>query len=71
MRTEAHHKVVKRFDELHLHSSANCSVTLAADDELNLLPISSRINEELGATEAADRTACRISMTADDLSWRS
>eukprot|EP00171_Calliarthron_tuberculosum_P018108 IDg18108t1 len=41
LRTEAHNKVVGRFNERFLLSLADCPAALVADDELNVLPVSS------------------------------
>ena len=44
-RTEAHHDVVPRFNERFILSLAECGGCLVLDDELNILPISSKVNE--------------------------
>eukprot|EP01039_Chlorochromonas_danica_P008806 gene8806-9710_t len=43
-RTEAHHEVVPRFNERFILSLTDCANCLVLDDELNVLPISSRVN---------------------------
>lgn len=42
-RTEAHHEIVPRFNERFILSLADCESCLVLDDELNILPISSKI----------------------------
>lgn len=43
-RTEAHHEIIPRFNERFILSLADCQSCLVLDDELNILPISSKIN---------------------------
>lgn len=65
LRTEAHNKVVGRFNERFILSLADCSNALVADDELNVLPISSRTaskfaklsQQSAGATYRTESTA--------------
>ncbi len=52
LRTEAHHKVVGRFNERFLLSLSDCPAALVADDELNVLPISSHASALSGASSA-------------------
>lgn len=42
-RTEAHHEVVPRFNERFILTLADCDSCLVLDDELNILPISSKV----------------------------
>lgn len=58
-RTEAHSKVVGRFNERFLLSLADNPAALVVDDELNVLPISSssRAMASAGASAAARRVA--------------
>lgn len=42
-RTEAHHEVTPRFSERFILSLADCKTCLVLDDELNILPISSKV----------------------------
>lgn len=44
-RTEAHALVEPRFNERFILSLSSCKTCLAIDDELNILPITSHINE--------------------------
>lgn len=44
-RTEAHGEIVPRFNERFILSLAQCPACLVLDDELNILPISSKIDE--------------------------
>ena len=44
-RTEAHQFVEPRFNERFILSLAQCQTCIAIDDELNILPITSHINE--------------------------
>lgn len=50
-RTEAHHEVIPRFNERFILSLADCQSCLVLDDELNILPISSKINAIPAASE--------------------
>lgn len=43
-RTEAHHEVVPRFNERFILSLGDCNGCLVLDDELNVLPVSSKIH---------------------------
>lgn len=43
-RTEAHHEIVPRFNERFILSLGQCENCLVLDDELNILPISSKVN---------------------------
>ena len=43
-RTEAHHEVIPRFNERFILSLADCEGCLVLDDELNVLPISSKMH---------------------------
>lgn len=52
-RTEAFHEIIARFNERFILSVADCKNCLVMDDELNVLPISSHV-EELQPVEAAD-----------------
>ncbi|TYK10177.1 RNA cytidine acetyltransferase 1-like [Cucumis melo var. makuwa] len=42
-RTEAHAEIVSRFNERFLLSLASCKTCMVMDDELNILPLSSRV----------------------------
>jgi N-acetyltransferase 10 len=44
-RTEAHHEVIPRFNERFILSLGDCSSCLVLDDELNVLPISSKVHD--------------------------
>ncbi|KAG5186846.1 GNAT acetyltransferase 2-domain-containing protein [Tribonema minus] len=57
-RTEAHGDVVARFNERFMLSLADCGACLACDDELNVLPLSSRMRrvEALPAAAGAEPT---------------
>ena len=46
-RTEAHHEIIPRFNERFILSLGDCMSCLVLDDELNILPISSKIDEYL------------------------
>lgn len=50
LRTEAFHKVVPRFNERFILSLADCPAAIVADDELNVLPISSHIRALSGSS---------------------
>lgn len=50
MRTEAHSKVVPRFNERFILSLSDCPGAIVADDELNVLPISSHVRSLTGST---------------------
>lgn len=52
LRTEAHHNVVGRFNERFLLSVADCPAALVADDELNVLPISTHAAALSGGTSS-------------------
>jgi N-acetyltransferase 10 len=43
-RTEAHHEIVPRFNERFILSLTECDSCLVLDDELNVLPISSKMD---------------------------
>lgn len=49
LRTEAHNKVVGRFNERFILSLADCPAAIVADDELNVLPITSHVRAMPGA----------------------
>lgn len=56
LRTEAHSKVVGRFNERFILSLSDCPAAIVADDELNVLPISSHVRAMSGAvTSSANR----------------
>ncbi|CDF39550.1 unnamed protein product [Chondrus crispus] len=56
LRTEAHRKVVPRFNERFILSLADCPAAIVADDELNVLPISSHVRAMSGeVTSTANR----------------
>lgn len=42
-RTEAHHEITPRFSERFILSLADCKSCLVLDDELNILPLSSKV----------------------------
>jgi N-acetyltransferase 10 len=44
-RTEAHHEVIPRFNERFILSLCDCNSCLVLDDELNVLPISSKVHD--------------------------
>ncbi len=44
-RTEAFHEVVPRFNERFILSLSECNSCLVLDDELNILPISTKVNQ--------------------------
>lgn len=50
LRTDAFSKVVPRFNERFILSLADCRSAIVADDELNVLPISSRVRALSGQT---------------------
>ena len=52
-RTEAHHEIIPRFNERFILSLADCESCLVLDDELNILPISSKIDEVPDATDSS------------------
>lgn len=43
-RTEAHHEIIPRFNERFILSLGQCSSCLVLDDELNVLPLSSKMD---------------------------
>lgn len=49
-RTEAHSEIVSRFNERFLLSLASCKACLVMDDELNILPLSSRVRSLISAS---------------------
>lgn len=51
LRTEAHNKVVGRFNERFILSLADCPAAIVADDELNVLPISSHVRSMSGVSK--------------------
>lgn len=51
-RTEAHHEVIPRFNERFILSLADCRSCLVLDDELNILPISSKIDTIPSSSES-------------------
>lgn len=51
LRTEAHSKVVGRFNERFILSLSDCRSAIVADDELNVLPISSHVRSLTGSTD--------------------
>lgn len=53
LRTEAHSKVVGRFNERFILSLADCPAAIVADDELNVLPISSHVRAMSGEVSSA------------------
>lgn len=80
LRTEAHTTVVPRFNERFILSLADCPAAIVADDELNVLPISSHVRALSGQPtngitvdgEAVSRLApatpvARTTSEADDL----
>ena len=54
-RTEAHHEIVPRFNERFILSLGDCNSCLVLDDELNILPISSKM-EHIPISEGVDNT---------------
>ncbi|PXF44521.1 RNA cytidine acetyltransferase [Gracilariopsis chorda] len=54
LRTEAHRNVVGRFNERFILSLSDCPAAIVADDELNVLPISSHVRSLSGQTEVDD-----------------
>jgi N-acetyltransferase 10 len=70
-RTEAHGDVVGRFNERFMLSLADCGGCLICDDELNILPLSSRaksivalppVDEDSASPEQAELTALKASL---------
>jgi N-acetyltransferase 10 len=70
-RTEAHGDVVGRFNERFMLSLADCGGCLICDDELNILPLSSRaksivalppVDEGAASPEQAELTALKASL---------
>lgn len=53
LRTEAHSTVVPRFNERFILSLADCPAAIVADDELNILPISSHVRALSGHASSA------------------
>lgn len=53
LRTEAHSFVVPRFNERFILSLADCPAAIVADDELNVLPISSHVRALTGQSGTA------------------
>lgn len=51
-RTEAHSNVVPRFNERFILSLSDCPAAIVADDELNVLPISSYVRSLTGSSES-------------------
>ena len=43
-RTEAHHEIIPRFNERFILSLSGCKSCIVLDDELNILPISSKMD---------------------------
>ena len=43
-RTEAHHEIIPRFNERFILSLSECKSCIVLDDELNILPISSKMD---------------------------
>ncbi len=66
LRTEAHNKVVGRFNERFILSLADCAAALVADDELNVLPISSHAAKSVGKAASEQGATYRTESTADD-----
>ncbi|XP_008450325.2 RNA cytidine acetyltransferase 1-like isoform X2 [Cucumis melo] len=55
-RTEAHAEIVSRFNERFLLSLASCKACMVMDDELNILPLSSRVR---ALTSSSINEECR------------
>ncbi|KAL0558411.1 hypothetical protein IC582_002976 [Cucumis melo] len=55
-RTEAHAEIVSRFNERFLLSLASCKTCMVMDDELNILPLSSRVR---ALTSSSINEECR------------
>eukprot|EP00604_Paraphysomonas_vestita_P002431 CAMPEP_0174819684 /NCGR_PEP_ID=MMETSP1107-20130205/3092_1 /TAXON_ID=36770 /ORGANISM="Paraphysomonas vestita, Strain GFlagA" /LENGTH=601 /DNA_ID=CAMNT_0016033693 /DNA_START=267 /DNA_END=2069 /DNA_ORIENTATION=- len=73
-RTEAHHEITPRFSERFILSLADCKSCLVLDDELNILPLSSKIDHipaagtvEIEAYNPVDQelTALKASLQED------
>lgn len=69
LRTESHNKVVGRFNERFILSLADCRAAVVADDELNVLPISSHVRS-LSGTVAPERegklsSGTKVGMSTD------
>lgn len=52
LRTESHNKVVGRFNERFILSLADCPAAIVADDELNVLPISTHVRTMSGDADS-------------------
>lgn len=68
LRTEAHASVVPRFNERFILSLADCPAAIVADDELNVLPISSHMRALPGNVESAPGVPGKSTADAPELS---
>lgn len=68
LRTEAHASVVPRFNERFILSLADCPAAIVADDELNVLPISSHMRALPGNVESAPGAPAKSTAEAPELS---
>lgn len=66
LRTESHNKIVGRFNERFILSLADCTAAIVADDELNVLPISSHVRAMSGDAESS-RKCCPTTENAPEL----
>lgn len=55
LRTESHNKIVGRFNERFILSLADCPAAIVADDELNVLPISSHVRAMSGDAQSTGK----------------
>lgn len=55
LRTESHNRIVGRFNERFILSLADCPAAIVADDELNVLPISSHVRAMSGGAESSGK----------------
>ncbi|CAN8074547.1 unnamed protein product [Agarophyton chilense] len=68
LRTEAHKNVVGRFNERFILSLSDCPAAIVADDELNVLPISSHVRSLSGQTgEVASAQPAKDTTSASEL----
>lgn len=60
LRTEAHTNVVPRFNERFILSLSDCPAAIVADDELNVLPISSHVRSLSGQISSTGPSVGRL-----------
>lgn len=68
LRTEAHNKVVGRFNERFILSLSDCRAAIVADDELNVLPISSHVRALSGSKGQVDHKPASGSESTNETS---